>query len=243
MVIPMLRTSWLRLIPCALGLLLLALPPAVARAQSPQASIRGVGDTPRVAVVPGASVNATSMQTGIVTAQQTNEVGIYSLRFLPIGQYTLSVESAGFRRYLRQNITMTTGQALELEMVEVGQLTDSVTVSAEAPLLETRKSDAGQLVESRTVADMPLWGPPRHEYGQTFSAALFSSITTAARSPTSAWPAAGPRARCSGSTAARRRTCASASGRSTWIRRWKPCRRCLIPRQGGGRDTFGRRLG
>ncbi len=152
----MFRISSPKFFHVSFGLLLLALSSA-ALAQSPRASIRGVVSDPQGAVIPGATVSATNIQTGIVTTAQTNEVGLYSLPLLPIGQYILKAEASGFRRYVRQNITLTTGQALELRIVlEVGQLTESVTVSAEAPLLETRTADAGQLVEARTVEDMPL---------------------------------------------------------------------------------------
>ncbi len=105
----------------------------------------------------GAEVTATSAGTGVKTAARTNEAGFYALRFLPVGEYVISAEHAGFRRYVRQGITVTTGQTLALDMaLEVGAVTESVNVTAVASTLETRSSDVGQLIESRTVQDMPL---------------------------------------------------------------------------------------
>lgn len=126
-------------------------------AQSPQATISGVVSDAQGAMIVGAEVTATSAGTGVKTAARTNESGFYALRFLPVGEYVISTEHAGFRRYVRQGITLTTGQTLALDMaLEVGAVTESVNVTAVASTLETRSSDVGQLIESRTVQDLPL---------------------------------------------------------------------------------------
>jgi len=126
-------------------------------AQSPQASISGVVADKQGAVVAGVEVSAIDLETGIKTATRTNEAGFYSLRPLPIGGYLLAVELSGFRRHERKGITLTTGQALELNVtLELGTVSESITVTAEASLLETRNSDASQLIESQTIEDMPL---------------------------------------------------------------------------------------
>lgn len=126
-------------------------------AQSPQASISGFVKDKQGAVIVGAEVSAVSSATGAKTSAQTNDSGFYSLRSLPIGDYVVTVEHPGFRRYIRQNINLTTGQALELEIpMELGAVTENVTVSAEASMLETRTSDVSQLINSKTVEDVPL---------------------------------------------------------------------------------------
>ncbi|MBI3281280.1 MAG: TonB-dependent receptor [Acidobacteria bacterium] len=126
-------------------------------AQSPQAAISGIISDPQGAVIPGVEVSATELATAVQTTTRTNDAGFYSLRPLPIGNYTVTAGLEGFRRHVRQGINLTTSQSLELNItLELGAVAESVTVSAQASLLETRTSDASQLVESQMIEDMPL---------------------------------------------------------------------------------------
>ncbi len=125
--------------------------------QSPQATINGSVTDAQGALIVGAEVTAINVETGVKTAARTNEAGVYSLRFLPIGNYTIEASQAGFKSYERKGITLTTGQVLGFDIqLEVGAVTETISVSASASLLETRTSDVSQLVESRTIQDMPL---------------------------------------------------------------------------------------
>src|SRR5258705_7457571 len=126
-------------------------------AQTPQATISGVVTDAQGAVIAGAEVVATSAATSIKSVARSNDSGFYSLRFLPIGDYTVSVEHTGFRRSVRQGVTLSTGQVMALDIqLELGAVSESVNVSAAAAMIETRTSDVSQLVDSRTVEDMPL---------------------------------------------------------------------------------------
>jgi hypothetical protein len=126
-------------------------------AQTSQASISGVVADPQGAVIPNVEVIAIGVETGVKTVTRTNEAGFYSLRPLPIGDYSVSAHQDGFRRHQRDGINLTTGQSLELNItMELGAVAETVTVSATASLLETRNADAGQLVESQLIEDMPL---------------------------------------------------------------------------------------
>ncbi len=126
-------------------------------AQSPQATISGVVRDSQGAVIVDAKVAATNLATGVKTTAASNETGFFSLRALAVGGYEIDVEQTGFRRFVRRGITLTTGQSLELNItLELGSVTETVTVSAAASLLETRTSEVGQLIESKTVEDMPL---------------------------------------------------------------------------------------
>jgi hypothetical protein len=125
--------------------------------QSPQATVNGTVTDTQGALITGATVIAVNAETSVETTAQTNEAGIYSLRFLPIGNYVIKASHPGFRSYTREGIVLTTGQVLELDVkLEVGAVTENITVTAAASILETRTSDVSQLVESRTVQDMPL---------------------------------------------------------------------------------------
>jgi hypothetical protein len=127
------------------------------RAQSPQAIVTGNVTDPQGASIVGVQVLAVNMDTGVETAAATNESGIYSLRFLPVGSYTIKVSHPGFRGYTREGLVLTTEQKLELDIkLELGAASETVTVSASASLLETRTAEVSQLMESKTVEDIPL---------------------------------------------------------------------------------------
>ncbi|MCU0245454.1 MAG: carboxypeptidase regulatory-like domain-containing protein [Bryobacter sp.] len=126
-------------------------------AQSPEANISGIVSDTQGAVIPNATVAAQNLATGQTTTAKTNETGLYVLRALPIGQYELSVEAAGFRKHVRKGITLTTGQSLAIEVtLEVGAVSEVVNVTAASATVETRTSDVSQLVESKTIEDMPI---------------------------------------------------------------------------------------
>jgi hypothetical protein len=107
-------------------------------AQSNLASISGIVTDPQNAVVPQANVTAANVETGVQTRFTTNSAGFYHLQNLPIGLYDLSVEHSGFRKYIREGITLTTGEQLGLDIkLELGSTGQSVTVSGEAPLIRS----------------------------------------------------------------------------------------------------------
>jgi len=126
-------------------------------AQSPEATVSGVVQDTGGAVIVGAEVSATNAETNTTVSGRTNDKGFYSLRSIPIGAYSISVEHPGFRRAIRTGLTLTTGQSLAYDVtLEIGAVTENITVSGSAALIETRTSDVSQLVESKTVEDIPL---------------------------------------------------------------------------------------
>jgi hypothetical protein len=126
-------------------------------AQSPTATITGIVRDTQGAVIPGVAVVATNLATQQKTVHAANQDGLFSLRNLPIGQYLIEAEKTGFRRFVRQGITLSTGQRLELDIqLEVGMVSESITVTGAVTLLETRTSDVAQLVEGKAVEDLPL---------------------------------------------------------------------------------------
>ena len=126
-------------------------------AQSPEATVSGTVSDNQGAIIVGATVQARNNSTGLTTTVRTNDSGLYLMRALPIGLYTITVEHAGFKKYVRQNLRLTTSQNLELPIaLELGAVTESVTINAAAATLETRTSDVSQLVEAKTIEDMPI---------------------------------------------------------------------------------------
>ncbi len=139
-----------------LALLLLALPGPLA-AQTPQASVSGIVTDATGAVLPGVRVTARNLATGQQTVVATNHRGLYVLAAMPVGEYSIEAEKSGFKKHLRGGVTLTTSATVALDVVlAIGEASETVTVTADAPLLQARSSDVSQLIESRAVEDLPL---------------------------------------------------------------------------------------
>ena len=81
-------------------------------------------------MVPGAEVVARGVATGQVTSVQTNQSGVYSISFLNPGQYEVSCEHPGFKKFVRAGIVLETGTTSTIDIVlDLGQLSDVVNVS------------------------------------------------------------------------------------------------------------------
>jgi Carboxypeptidase regulatory-like domain len=131
--------------------------PGLLLAQSPQATISGIVTDSTGAVVPGVEVTAINPMTTQRTTAVTNDQGFFVLTQLAIGDYTIEAEKAGFKKFVRQGLTLTTGATVALDVqLEIGATSDTVTITGETPLLQTRTSDVSTLIESKTVQDLPL---------------------------------------------------------------------------------------
>ena len=109
------------------------------------------------AVVPGAEVVVRNIQTGQAASAHTNQSGVYSISFLNPGQYEVSCEQAGFKRFVRAGIVLETGTTSTIDIsLDVGQLSDVISVTASAPLLESESGALGQLVENKMILNMPI---------------------------------------------------------------------------------------
>ncbi|MBI3682574.1 MAG: TonB-dependent receptor [Acidobacteria bacterium] len=135
---------WLLIVPAAL-------------AQEARGTIRGRVTDPQDAIVPNAAVQVMNLATGLTTTLTSNEQGIYQALYLPLGKYRITAEASGFKRVVRDNIEVRVNDRLEVNLVlQVGEVTESVTVVAETPLLETTSSSGGQVVDARRVAELPI---------------------------------------------------------------------------------------
>lgn len=130
--------------------------------QETRGTIVGRVADPSGAVVPGATVVVTNTAMGTRTTIQTNADGFYQAAFLLPGSYKIEVASAGFKKILRENLQVQVGDRLEINFaLEVGAAETSVTITAEAPALNTESASIGTVVDSRRVAELPLtYGNP-----------------------------------------------------------------------------------
>jgi hypothetical protein len=126
-------------------------------AQEFRGSITGQVTDTSGAVVPGAQVTVTNVATNTSTSTITDEKGGYTVLYLAPGQYSLSVEITGFKKLVRQGIEVRVGDKLTLDLVlEVGGMTETLSVTASAPLLETTSASAGQVIDGRRISELPL---------------------------------------------------------------------------------------
>jgi hypothetical protein len=117
---------------------------APAFAQDPRGTIGGRVVDRSDAVVVGARVQATNVQTQVSTAVQTNQAGVFTVPFLIPGSYRVTAEMAGFKTASLENMELRVADTLDLTIrLEVGATSDQVTVTAGAPLLETGYSTPG----------------------------------------------------------------------------------------------------
>src|SRR5262245_42381986 len=107
--------------------------------------------------VPGVSVTATEVQTNISRTTISNEAGHYTFSSLPNGKYTVSAELQGFKKVIRQNIEVEVNTTIRVDMtLEVGAMSEAVTVAAETPVLQTDRTDTGRILDSKFISEMPL---------------------------------------------------------------------------------------
>jgi len=108
------------------------------------------------AALPEIKVTLRNLDTGVARDTTTNDSGYYFIPLVNPGRYESSVEKAGFKRSV-QELTVRTGIRSTADFrLEVGQVTDSIEVTGEAPLLETTTSAVSRNVSQRTINDMPL---------------------------------------------------------------------------------------
>jgi hypothetical protein len=141
------------------GLAVLCLGVCVCSAQEYRATLTGRVIDPQGGVIPAAKITAVSQSTGAKSATVTGPDGVYTIPFLPPGQYTVSAEAPGFKRYVREGLQLSTGERVGVDIpLEIGQTAESVTVSAEAPMLNTETATSGQVISSHEVESLPLNG-------------------------------------------------------------------------------------
>ena len=143
----------------ALALALVLSLTGLASAQIDTASIVGTITDASGAVLPGVTVVATQVGTGTQLTAVTSDRGGYSLSNLKVGTYTVSAELEGFRRVVRQGVVLNVQERLQLNFsMELGAISEEVTVSGQTEVLQTQKADLGLAVTQRAVTDLPLLG-------------------------------------------------------------------------------------
>src|SRR5260370_354961 len=140
---------------CALVLMTLA---PLAKAQVGTSTLTGRVTDPSGAVVAGVAVTITNTETNFRFSANTNEDGLYRVPSLAPGPYHLTFEAGGFKRVMREDITLRTGDVLAVNAsLELGSVADSVEVTGAPPLLETETSAVGALVRGDVLYKLPVF--------------------------------------------------------------------------------------
>ena len=120
--------------------------------------IKGTVTDSSGAVIEGVKVTITNVETGINTVFSTNSAGIYDVPAVPTGRYTITFAKPGFRELIRSGISLLVQTIAVDAVLQVGSTTEQITVTAEAPLLETETSDQHVNLTTESVRNAPIVG-------------------------------------------------------------------------------------
>ncbi len=128
-------------------------------AQDPRGRITGRVTDPTGAVVPNTEISATNRDTGVKLTATTNETGAYDLLYIQPGIYDVNATANGFKVFNRPSVEVNVASRLSVDIVlQVGNITESVTVSSQTSQLETSTASIGRVVDSKRILDLPLPG-------------------------------------------------------------------------------------
>jgi hypothetical protein len=128
-------------------------------AQDSTATLTGRVTDPNGAAVTGAAVKVKNQQTTEEFTATTNDDGNYTVPYLKPGRYTVMVEASGFKRALSDVVEVHTADKATMDIgLQVGDVGETVTVNADAPLLEPDTASRGQVIENMRVNELPLNG-------------------------------------------------------------------------------------
>ena len=116
------------------------------------------------AVLPGVMVTAKHTESGLTRTVNTNENGDYRMPSLPVGAYEVIAELSGFKQQVRRGISLAVAQEVVLNLtLEVGNVQQQVTITEEAPLVNTTLASTAGLITGEQLKDLPLNGRSFHE--------------------------------------------------------------------------------
>jgi hypothetical protein len=152
----------MKALPCALAriaslVLGLAFFVSCAAAQANRASITGTVTDPTGGLIVGVEVSARNVGTDVTTVAVTNGDGIYSIPNLPPGTYALTFRKEGFKEVIEPSVTLISTQVAGIDVtLRLGSTTENITVTTEAPVLDTESATVGTNMNGKVVTDLPL---------------------------------------------------------------------------------------
>ena len=135
------------------------LAPRASLSQYNTAEIGGVVTDTQGAVLPGTTITAIHAGSGVKTERVSDGEGRFFLPALPVGEYTLTVTLPGFKQFTRTGLNLQVGQKVNLPItLDVGEISETVTVNADAPLLQTADAEVSDVIDNNKVVELPLNG-------------------------------------------------------------------------------------
>ena len=146
-----------RCVALALVLGLALIIPAAAGAQAANGTLLGNVKDESGSAVPGATVTVTEVRTNITRTAVSNATGNYIFANLVSGVYRVEGELTGFKKFARDQVEVDVNTTVRVDItLSVGALSESVTVSAETPALQTDRTDTGRVIDGAQITEMPL---------------------------------------------------------------------------------------
>jgi hypothetical protein len=143
-------------------------------AQGERGALNGIITDQNGAVVAGAEVTATNIETNIETKATTTDAGVYRLPYLPSGKYKITVKAQGFQTAVLNDVNLFVAQTLTVDIkLTAGQVSEQITIEGTAPLLETGTSEIGRYVTKKEFDTWPVAVSDGQRQIQTF---IFSSL-------------------------------------------------------------------
>jgi hypothetical protein len=132
---------------------------SILQAQVDTATIVGTVQDSSGAIVPGASVTATEVNTNIKTSTRTDTAGNYVLTPLKIGNYAVAVEAQGFKKETRGGVVLQVQDRVRVDFaLQIGSISEAISIEADVPVVQTESSSLGDVIASRQITDLPLNG-------------------------------------------------------------------------------------
>lgn len=127
--------------------------------QTYTATVTGTITDPQGSTIAGAKVVAINQGTKLEYAVQTNAAGVYTIPFLPIGSYVITIEATGFKKSVSSAFKLEVNQAARINLaLQVGAVSEQVTVTDVAPILQTENVTVGQVITGEKTTNLPLNG-------------------------------------------------------------------------------------
>ena len=126
-------------------------------AQVNTASLTGLVSDPSGASLPNASVTVRNKATAVASSTTTDGSGYYNFASLPVGSYTMEVELPSFKKAVHENVNLEVGQKARIDFaLDVGAVTETVSVATAPSTLSTQEATPGGVVENKMITDLPL---------------------------------------------------------------------------------------
>ena len=132
---------------------------ATTSAQTYTATVTGTVTDQNGAAVQNVKVMAVNQGTKLEYTAQSNDSGLYTIPFLPIGNYVLNIEAKGFKKLVSNEVRLEVNQTARIDLqLQIGDVTEIVNIADVAPILQTENVTVGQVVTGNTITSLPLNG-------------------------------------------------------------------------------------